>query len=90
MLVREGNPVILMTDGSPCPNAGNQTASTAIRFICDSSAGTGTCCTRVRQLRLTSPMSKGKPSMIATLPPDEENACAFFVEWRTEVRASGS
>ncbi|PIL31530.1 hypothetical protein GSI_06232 [Ganoderma sinense ZZ0214-1] len=67
VLVREGNPVILMTDGSPCPNAGNQTASTAIRFICDSSAGTG------------------NPNMIATLPPDEENACSFFVEWRTEM-----
>lgn len=25
--------------------------------------------------------------MIATLPPDEEQACSFFVEWRTEVRA---
>ncbi|KAI1793994.1 hypothetical protein LXA43DRAFT_884480 [Ganoderma leucocontextum] len=67
VLFREGNPVILMTDGSPCPNAGNLTASTAIRFICDSSAGAG------------------KPDMIATLPPDEENACAFFVEWRTEM-----
>ncbi|TBU62101.1 mannose-6-phosphate receptor binding domain-containing protein [Dichomitus squalens] len=67
VLFREGNPVILMTDGSPCPSAGSLTASTAIRFVCDSSAGTGT------------------PKMIATLPPDEETACAFFVEWRTEM-----
>ena len=33
---------------------------------------------------------KGKPKMIATLPPDEESACAFFVEWRTEVCAEES
>ena len=25
--------------------------------------------------------------MMATLPPDEETACAFFMEWRTEVYA---
>lgn len=31
---------------------------------------------------------EGEPKLIATLPPDEEHACAFFVEWRTEVRES--
>ena len=25
--------------------------------------------------------------MIATFPVDEETACSFFLEWRTEVRA---
>ncbi|KAI0715100.1 hypothetical protein C8Q76DRAFT_619010 [Earliella scabrosa] len=67
VVVRGGQPLIFMTDGTRCPNAGDLTASTAIRFICDGSAGVG------------------KPTMIATLPPDEDKACAFFVEWRTEL-----
>ncbi|KAI0718869.1 hypothetical protein C8T65DRAFT_569940 [Cerioporus squamosus] len=67
VVVQGGHPLIYMTDGSRCPNAGDMTASTVIRFICDGSAGTG------------------KPQLIATLPPDEDSACSFFVEWRTEV-----
>ncbi|KAH9943997.1 uncharacterized protein BXZ73DRAFT_39083 [Epithele typhae] len=69
VVLREGNPLIFMTDGSRCSKDGDLTASTAIRFICDSSAGTGAC----------------MPTMIATLPPDEDTACAFVVEWRTEM-----
>ncbi|TFK94941.1 mannose 6-phosphate receptor domain-containing protein [Polyporus arcularius HHB13444] len=67
VVVHGGHPLIYMTDGSRCQNAGDMTASTVIRFICDGSAGTG------------------KPQLIATLPPDEDNACSFFVEWRTEI-----
>ncbi|KAI0800825.1 mannose-6-phosphate receptor binding domain-containing protein [Fomes fomentarius] len=67
VVVSEGQPLIFMTDGSHCPNAGDLTASTAIRFICDGSAGIG------------------EPKMIATLPPEEDKACAFVVEWRTEM-----
>jgi cation-dependent mannose-6-phosphate receptor len=35
--VVDGNPVLYLTDGSPCPNAGNtkMLANTAIRFICE-------------------------------------------------------
>ncbi|KAH9858250.1 hypothetical protein C2E23DRAFT_718615 [Lenzites betulinus] len=67
VLVREGNPLITMTDGTRCIDGGERTGSTVIRFICDSYAGTG------------------QPKLIATLPPDEDRACSFFVEWRTEI-----
>ncbi|RPD82097.1 mannose 6-phosphate receptor domain-containing protein [Lentinus tigrinus ALCF2SS1-7] len=67
VVVHGGHPLIYMTDGTRCPNAGDMTASTVIRFVCDASAGTG------------------KPQLIATLPPDEEQACSFFVEWRSEI-----
>ncbi|KAI0334494.1 hypothetical protein GY45DRAFT_1242855 [Cubamyces sp. BRFM 1775] len=67
VFVRNGNPVITMTDGTRCSDKGEQTGSTVIRFICDASAG------------------RGGPKLIATLPPDEDNACSFFVEWRTEM-----
>ncbi|OBZ68375.1 hypothetical protein A0H81_11620 [Grifola frondosa] len=68
LVVRDGNPVLTMTEGSNCPNAGDMKASTAIRFICD-----------------TSVFAAGKPQLVATLPPDEDTACAFFIEWRTHV-----
>ncbi|KAI0361132.1 hypothetical protein OH77DRAFT_1390872 [Trametes cingulata] len=67
VFVRDGHPVITYTDGTRCSDAGDQTGSTVIRFICDSSAG------------------KGQPRLIATLPPDEDMACSFFVEWRSEM-----
>ncbi|KAI0778635.1 hypothetical protein BD413DRAFT_465905 [Trametes elegans] len=66
VIVRDGHPVITLTDGTRCPNAGEQTGSSVIRFICDGYAG------------------RGQPSLIATLPLDEENACSFFFEWRSE------
>jgi hypothetical protein len=28
----------------------------------------------------------GEPKLLAELPPQDENACAFFIEWRTHVR----
>ncbi|KAI9057072.1 hypothetical protein FKP32DRAFT_1584706 [Trametes sanguinea] len=67
VLVRDGSPVITLTDGTRCSDEGSQVGSTVIRFICDSSAGTG------------------EPRLIATLPPDEDNACSFFIEWRSEM-----
>ncbi|KAI0639853.1 hypothetical protein C8Q77DRAFT_1152794 [Trametes polyzona] len=30
-------------------------------------------------------VTPGKPKLIATLPPDEDHACSFFVEWRTQM-----
>ncbi|KAI0673582.1 hypothetical protein C8Q78DRAFT_1067877 [Trametes maxima] len=67
VFVRDGHPVITLTDGTRCSDKSDQTGSTVIRFICDSYAG------------------KGQPKLIATLPPDEDNACSFFIEWRTEM-----
>ncbi|OSD06124.1 hypothetical protein PYCCODRAFT_1442922 [Trametes coccinea BRFM310] len=67
VVVRDGNPVITLTDGTRCSDEGSPAGSTVIRFICDSSAGTG------------------EPKLIATLPPDEDNACSFFIEWRSEM-----
>ncbi|EMD32523.1 hypothetical protein CERSUDRAFT_118565 [Gelatoporia subvermispora B] len=37
LLVRDGHPLLIMTEGSACPLASGMTASTAIRFICDTS-----------------------------------------------------
>jgi len=68
LLVRDGHPLLIMTEGSTCPFASGMTASTAIRFVCD-----------------TSVFGAGKPQLIAQLPPDDESACAFFIEWRTHV-----
>ena len=28
---------------------------------------------------------QGKPELVAQLPPDDSEACAFFIEWRTHV-----
>jgi len=66
--VRDGHPVLIMTDGSRCPKADSMTTSTAIRFICD-----------------TSVFGAGKPELLAQLPPDDDAACAFLIEWRTHV-----
>ena len=41
VVVHGGHPLIYMTDGTRCPNAGDMAASTVIRFICDASAGAG-------------------------------------------------
>ena len=76
-----------MTDGSKCPNGGDLTASTAIRFICDPGARRGTQRYTSQERNIDLWRSTGGPKVIATLPPDEETACTFFVEWRTEVWA---
>jgi hypothetical protein len=44
--VVDSNPVLHLTNGSPCPNAGDtkMLANTAIRFICDPTIfGSGEC-----------------------------------------------
>ncbi|OCH90052.1 hypothetical protein OBBRIDRAFT_731498 [Obba rivulosa] len=69
LLVRDGHPLLIMTEGSACPMGSEMTASTAIRFICDTSG--------YRHV--------GKPELVAQLPPDDASACAFFIEWRTHV-----
>ena len=28
----------------------------------------------------------GEPQLVAQLPPEDDDACAFFVEWKTKVR----
>ncbi|KAI0081116.1 hypothetical protein K474DRAFT_1588342 [Panus rudis PR-1116 ss-1] len=66
--VVDGHPTIVMTAGNACTEDSKLKASTAVRFICD-----------------TSVFGAGKPQLIAQLPPPDENACAFFVEWRTHV-----
>jgi len=65
----DGNPVLYMNNGSPCPNAGdsNMLANTAVRFICDSSM-----------------FGAGEPQLIAQFPADDEHACSFYFEWRTQ------
>ncbi|THH09823.1 hypothetical protein EW146_g8566 [Bondarzewia mesenterica] len=37
LLVRDNHPLLILTDGSPCPSAEHLRASTAVRFICDTS-----------------------------------------------------
>ncbi|KAI0962279.1 hypothetical protein AcW1_001136 [Taiwanofungus camphoratus] len=37
LTIRNDHPVLIMTDGSRCPKADSMTASTAIRFVCDTS-----------------------------------------------------
>lgn len=64
-------PTVYMTGGASCPGGGGK-MSTAVRFVCDASAGVGT------------------PKLLAQLPPDDDDACAFFVEWRTSSGCSSS
>ncbi|TFY68602.1 hypothetical protein EVJ58_g918 [Rhodofomes roseus] len=63
-----GHPVSVMTGGSECANTQDMYASSAVRFICD-----------------TSVFGAGKPELVAQLPPGDNDACAFFIEWRTHV-----
>ncbi|KAH9929695.1 uncharacterized protein B0H18DRAFT_1084052 [Fomitopsis serialis] len=66
LAVLNGNPVSIMTGGSECASAQGTYASSAIRFVCDTSvfgaAGTG-----------------------CTTTTGDNDACAFFLEWRTHV-----
>ena len=41
VLVRDHSPVLAMQDGSPCPQASDQRASSVIRFVCDPHSGEG-------------------------------------------------
>lgn len=41
--------------------------------------------TAIRFICDRSVFSAGTPQLIAELPPQDENACAFFIEWRTHA-----
>jgi hypothetical protein len=64
-----------MSNGSWCKSkAGDNQirASTVVEFVCD-----------------TSVFGSGTPRLVAQLPPgDDEDACAFVIEWRTHVSIS--
>lgn len=62
-------PYIFMKDGSLCPGSTKLRASTAIRFICDSSVFYEGSPKVVAQLP----------------PGEDSSSCAFFIEWRTPV-----
>ncbi|KZT72916.1 mannose 6-phosphate receptor domain-containing protein [Daedalea quercina L-15889] len=68
LAVINGYPVSIMTGGSECTGAQGVYASSAIRFVCD-----------------TSVFGSGKPELVAQLPSSDNDACAFFVDWRTHV-----
>ncbi|KZT43817.1 mannose 6-phosphate receptor domain-containing protein [Sistotremastrum suecicum HHB10207 ss-3] len=41
LVVEDNNPILIYSGGSPCPGASNLKASTAVRFICDTTVSTG-------------------------------------------------
>ncbi|KAF5385162.1 hypothetical protein D9615_000918 [Tricholomella constricta] len=69
---QDSNPRITLMNGSRCKSKSGDNqirASTVIEFVCD-----------------TAVFSSGVPRLVAQLPPgDDEEACAFFIEWRTHV-----
>lgn len=71
--IQDSQPRLTFLNGSPCKSKSEEEplASTIIDFVCD-----------------TSVFGVGKPRVVGIFPPyDEENACAFAVEWRTQVCA---
>ncbi|GLB43756.1 putative mannose 6-phosphate receptor domain-containing protein [Lyophyllum shimeji] len=70
--MQESNPRITLSNGSRCKSKSGDNqlrASTVIQFVCD-----------------TAVYGPGVPRLVAQLPPgDDEEGCAFFVEWRTHV-----
>ncbi len=91
--VVDGNPVLYMNDGSPCPNAGdnnNMLANTAIRFLCDTTSlfGDGQSVKGMHNAITDIGHPTGEPQLIAQFPADDEHACSFYFEWRTRVSIS--
>lgn len=88
LLVRDMHPVIYMTGGSSCPQSESMKASTAMQFICDTSVDAGDQfprCGPVRPATDNELLVPGEPLLVAQLPPEDDDACAFFIEWRTKV-----
>jgi len=75
--VKNGGPILVFSDGSPCPTSDNMKMSTVVRFVCERSlfdaAGPA-----------VGSSNTGAPQLIAQLPPDDESACAYVVEWKTQ------
>ena len=72
--VRDSRPRLTLSGGSYCKaNADNTPrdtrASALVEFTCDRSL-----------------FGPGQPRLVAQLPPgDDETACAWVIEWRTQV-----
>jgi cation-dependent mannose-6-phosphate receptor len=65
---------MVFSDGSKCKTSQGETtdirASTVVDFVCNPAI-----------------FGPGQPKLVAQLPPgDEEEACAFVIEWETHVR----
>ncbi|TFK69067.1 mannose 6-phosphate receptor domain-containing protein [Pluteus cervinus] len=71
VVVQDSHPRLYLLDGSPCTGGSDSNApriSTVIDFVCD-----------------TSVFGTGKPRLVASFPPyDDEKACGFAIEWRTQ------
>lgn len=70
--VEDSRPRLTFSNGSRCKSKSGDNqirASTVVEFVCDSSV-----------------FGSGMPRLVAQLPPgDDEDACAFFIEWKTHV-----
>jgi cation-dependent mannose-6-phosphate receptor len=67
----EGNPKLVMSGGSKCKTK---------------SGGEGDeAATVIEFVCDTSVFGSGTPHLKAQLPPEDEHACGFFIEWKTHV-----
>jgi len=72
LTVAHGHPLLVLSGGSPCQSNGSG----------DSGFKRATA---IRFICDQNVFSRGTPRLIAQLPPDDNAACALFVEWRTHV-----
>ncbi|KAH8094614.1 mannose-6-phosphate receptor binding domain-containing protein [Cristinia sonorae] len=71
------NTTVAVTDGHPVLTFTEGTACSSSNDLRAS--------TVIRFVCDTSVSGMGQPQLIAQLPPSDESACAFFIEWRTHV-----
>lgn len=90
--VRAGAPVLTYTGGSECTgDAKGARGATVVRFVCDrgfggaTGDGAGKGMSPIILCRNEADDFSGKPEFIAQVPQDDENACTFLIEWRTQV-----